>query len=134
MLISRGRAPRTDLLRAGVVVFGGWLVVNGLVLSFMQGMNGMIPPYYCLSLAPAVAAMFAIGIAEMWRHRVSRFHLTGLAALVLAAGVWGWWILGRNGGWLPPLRWSILAVTVVAAAALLRSLISDTRQHGRWCR
>jgi 4-amino-4-deoxy-L-arabinose transferase-like glycosyltransferase len=129
VLISRGRAPRTDSLRAGVVVFGGWLVVNGLVLSFMQGMNGMIPPYYCLSLAPAVAAMFAIGIAEMWRHRVSRFHLTGLAALVLAAGVWGWWILGRNGGWLPPLRWSILAVTVVAAAVLLRSLISDTRRQ-----
>jgi 4-amino-4-deoxy-L-arabinose transferase-like glycosyltransferase len=99
------------------------------VLSFMQGMNGMIPPYYCLSLAPTATAMFAIGVAEMWRHRASRFHLIGLAALALAAGVWSWWILGRNGSWLPPLRWSILAVTILAAAALLRSLISDTHQQ-----
>jgi 4-amino-4-deoxy-L-arabinose transferase-like glycosyltransferase len=129
VLISRGRAPRTDALRAGVAVFGGWLVVNGLVLSFMQGMRGMIPPYYCLSLAPAVAAVFAIGVAEMWRHRASRFHLIGLAALVVAAGVWSWWILGRSGGWLPPLRWSILAVAVVSAAALVRSLISDAHRH-----
>ena len=66
-----------------------------LVLSFMRGMHGMIPPYYCLSLAPAVAAMFAIGVAEMWRHRTSWFHRIGLAALVLAVGVWSWWTLGR---------------------------------------
>jgi len=127
VLISRGRAARTDAVRAGVIVFGGWLVVNGLVLSFMRGMRGMIPSYYCLSVAPAVAAMFAIGVAEMWRHRASRFHRIGLAALVVVAGVWSWWTLGRSAEWLPPLRWAILAVTVVAAAALLRSLFSDTQ-------
>jgi 4-amino-4-deoxy-L-arabinose transferase-like glycosyltransferase len=126
VLISRGRAARTDLVRAGVVVFGGWLVVDGLVLSFMRGMHGMIPPYYCLSVAPAVAAMFAIGVAEMWRHRASRFHRTGLAALVLVVGVWSWWTLGPGADWLPPLRWAVLAVTVVAAVALLRSLFSGT--------
>jgi len=125
VLISRGRAPRTDLVRAGAVMFGSWLVVDGLVLSFMQGMQGAIPPYYCLSLAPAVAAMFAIGVAEMWRNRASRFHRCGLTAMVLVTGVWSWWILGRNAGWLPPLRWAILAVTVLAGAALLRSLTSD---------
>jgi len=130
VLISRGRAPRTDAVRAGVVMFGGWLVVSGLVLSFMRGMHNMIPPYYCMSLAPAVAAMFAIGVAEMWRHRASRAHRIGLATLVLAAGVWSWWTLGRSAGWLPPLRWVILVVTVVAAAALLRSPSSDT--HRRW--
>jgi 4-amino-4-deoxy-L-arabinose transferase-like glycosyltransferase len=127
VLISRCRAPRTDAVRAGAVVFGGWLVLNGLVLSFMRGMHGMIPAYYCLSVAPAVAAMFAIGVAEMWRHRALRFHRIGLAALVLVVGGWSWWTLGRSAGWLPPLRWAILAVTVVAAAALLRSLISDTQ-------
>jgi 4-amino-4-deoxy-L-arabinose transferase-like glycosyltransferase len=129
VLISRRREPGTDIVRAGVIVFGGWLVINGLVLSFMQGMHGMIPPYYCLSLAPAVAAMFAIGIVEMWRHRTSRFHRIGLAALVFMTGLWGWWILGRNGGWLPPLRWAILAVTVAATATLLRSLPSETRRQ-----
>ena len=36
-----------------------------LVLSYMKG---MVHPYYCLSLAPAVAGMFAIGVHEMWRN------------------------------------------------------------------
>ena len=58
VLISRGRAPRTDLVRAGAILFGGWLLVDGLVLSFMKT---NVHPYYCLSLAPAVTAMFAIG-------------------------------------------------------------------------
>ncbi len=31
------RAPRTDLLRAGLVVWGGWLLVTGLTFSFMAG-------------------------------------------------------------------------------------------------
>jgi 4-amino-4-deoxy-L-arabinose transferase-like glycosyltransferase len=129
VLISRGRAPRTDVVRAGVVVFGGWLVVGGLVLSFMQGMHGMIPPYYCLSLAPAVAAMFAIGIAEMWRQRGSRLPRVGLVAMVFVTGVWSWWVLGRNADWRPPLRWTILAATVVAGAALLGSLTSDAHRR-----
>ena len=127
--ISRGRAPRTDLVRAGVVVFGGWLVVGALVLSFMEGMNGAIPPYYCMSLAPAVAAMFAIGLAEMWQHRASRLHRVGLAAIVAVTGVWSWWVLGRNGGWLPALRWVILGLTVVATAALLAALTSAAHRR-----
>ena len=36
VLVSRGRAPRTDLVRAGAILFGGWMLVDGLVLSFMQ--------------------------------------------------------------------------------------------------
>src|SRR6185312_9813101 len=66
VLISRGRAPRTDPVRAGTILFGGWMLVDGVVLSFM---HGMIHPYYCLSLAPAVAGMFALGMHEMWVRR-----------------------------------------------------------------
>lgn len=106
---SRRSAPRTDLVRAAVILFGGWLVVDGVVLSFM---HGMIHPYYSLSIAPAIAALFAMGVHEMWWHR------RVLAAMLLGTGVWAWWILGRNSGWLPPLRWTILAVAVVAAVML----------------
>lgn len=112
----RGRAPRTDLVRAGALLFGGWLLVDGLVLSYMRG---MVHPYYCLSLAPAVAALFAIGVREMWARRTSAPGRWGLLALVLSTGIWSWWILGRNGAWLPALRWTILAVTALAAVALL---------------
>ncbi|MBV8930134.1 MAG: glycosyltransferase family 39 protein [Mycobacteriaceae bacterium] len=126
VLIARGRAPRTDLLRASAILFGGWIVVDGLVLSYM---HGMIHPYYCLSIAPAVAAMFAIGIHEMWRQRDRRFGRFGLAAMILTTGTFSWWILCRNSAWLPPLRWTILAVTVIAAIPLLASLVARSR---RW--
>ena len=52
------------------ILFGGWLLVDGLVLSFM---HGMIHAYYCLSIAPAGGGMFAIGVHEMWQRREKWF-------------------------------------------------------------
>ena len=126
VLISRRHAPRTDLVRAAVLLFGGWMLVDGLVLSYM---GGTIHPYYCLSLAPAVAGTFAIGAHEMWSKRSSWFGRVGLAVLIGSTGVWSWWILGRNAQWLPELRWTILVLTVVAVALLLFSLASPTRRR-----
>jgi 4-amino-4-deoxy-L-arabinose transferase-like glycosyltransferase len=126
VLISRGRAPRTDLVRAAAILFGGWMLVDGLVLSYMKT---MVHPYYCLSFVPAVAGMFAVGVYEMWGQRESWFGRGGLVAMIAGTGVWSWWILGRNGEWLPALRLVILAVTVVAAVALLVSLTSAPRQR-----
>jgi 4-amino-4-deoxy-L-arabinose transferase-like glycosyltransferase len=116
VIVSRGRAPRTDPVRAAAILFGGWLVVDGLVLSFM---HGMIHPYYCLSIAPPAAAMFAIGVHQTWTLREKWLYRGGLATMLLGTGVWCWWLLGKNADWLPPLRWAILAVTVVAAVALV---------------
>ena len=116
VVLSRGRAPRTDLTRAAAILFGGWLIVDGLVLSFM---HGSIHAYYCLSIAPPVAAMFAVGVHELWRRREKWLYRGGLAVLLGGTGVWSWLILGRNANWLPGLRWTILALAVVAAVALL---------------
>ena len=80
-------------MRGGAILFGGWMLVDGLVLSFM---HGMVHPYYCLSLAPAVAGMFALGVHEMWRLRSTWFGRIGLAALVLASGGWSWWLLRQD--------------------------------------
>ncbi len=126
VFIARGRAPRTDRARAGAILFGGWMVFDGLVLSFMRG---MVLPYYSLSLAPAVAGMFAVGVHEMWRCRASRFGWIGLAALISAAGLWSWWILGRDSAWLPPLRWIILVVTLASVITVLSS--RSTQARGR---
>jgi 4-amino-4-deoxy-L-arabinose transferase-like glycosyltransferase len=116
VVLCRGRAPRTDLTRAAAILFGGWLIVDGLVLSFM---HGSIHAYYCLSIAPPVAAMFAIGVQELWRCREKWLYRIGLATLLAGTGVWSWYLLGRNADWLPGLRWTILVVSVVAAVALL---------------
>ncbi|GAB2509685.1 ArnT family glycosyltransferase [Nocardia heshunensis] len=116
VLVSRGRAPRTDLVRAGAILFGLWIIIDGGVLSYM---SGTVHPYYCLSIAPAVAGMFALGVHEMWTKRDSWLGRGGLAGLVAAAGVWSFVLLHRNSGWFPELRWAILALTVVACALIL---------------
>ncbi|WP_067895556.1 ArnT family glycosyltransferase [Nocardia vaccinii] len=112
VLISRGRAPRTDPMRAAAIVFGGWLIIDGGVLSYM---NGMVHPYYCLSIAPAVAGMFALGVREMWTQRETHFGRLGAAALLAVTGVWSFVLLQRNSAWYPELRWAILIVTILAA-------------------
>ncbi|GAA2439746.1 ArnT family glycosyltransferase [Mycolicibacterium llatzerense] len=126
VLISRGRAPRTDRVRAGAILFGGWLVSVGLVLSFMKT---NVHPYYCLALAPAMAAMFAIFVIEFWRRRDSLFHRIGLTTVLLASGVWGFVILGRNADWLPALRWVLLVAAIVGAVALVWAGAGDNRKR-----
>ncbi|MGW1745160.1 ArnT family glycosyltransferase [Streptomyces sp. NPDC002092] len=58
-LIWRAREPRTDLLRAGFLLWGGWLAVHAVVFSVSNGNH----PYYTAVLAPAVAALTGGGLA-----------------------------------------------------------------------
>ena len=126
VIVARGRAARTDPVRAGAILFGVWVLVDGLVLSFM---HTKIPPYYCMSLAPAAAALFAIGVHEMWGRRSSWLGRIGLTSLVAVTGVWSWWLLGNNGEWLPPLRWTVLVLTLGTAGLLL---FPFSERRGRW--
>lgn len=119
VLIGRGRAPRIDAVRAATVLFGGWLLLDGVVLSYM---HGMVHPYYSLAIAPAVAAMFGIGVQQTWARRESSWYRVALALMLLGTGVWSWWLLGRNATWLPALRWTLLVVTTAAALAMLGTL------------
>ena len=114
----RGRAPRTDPVRAGAVLFGGWFLVDGVVLSFM---HGTIHAYYSLSIAPPVAAIFAIGVSQAWSRRERLWSRTALAATLLAAGLWGWWLLGGSAMSSPMLRWGVFGATTLASTALLWS-------------
>lgn len=116
VVVVRGRAPRTDIARAGAILFGGWLVPDAAVLTFM---HGMAHPYYSLSIATPVAAMVALGGRQLWEHRESRLSRGAFAVALMTSGVLAWWILGRNSHWLPALRWVIPVVTAVAGLALL---------------
>jgi hypothetical protein len=87
----------------------------GAVLSYM---SGTVHPYYSLSLAPAVAGLFALGVHQMWTLRAGVFGRLGLAALLLATGGWGVVLVHRTGGWHPELRWAVLISTVLAAVLL----------------
>ena len=115
-LAFRGRRPRTDLRRAAYVVWGGWLLVTGLVFSLMAG---IFHEYYTVALAPAIAALVGMGACEAWDRRT---HWAGRGVLAAAAGTaagMGFWLLGRTtayGGWL---RWSVLVVGFAASLLLL---------------
>jgi 4-amino-4-deoxy-L-arabinose transferase-like glycosyltransferase len=109
------RAPRTDRLRAAALLWGGWLVVTGVVFSYMQG---TIHPYYTVALAPAIAALVALAGHTAWTHRETVTGRLACSVLVLAGGLWSFVLLSRTSGWQPELRWIVLVLTLAAAAGL----------------
>ncbi|OZC47576.1 glycosyl transferase [Rhodococcus sp. WWJCD1] len=115
-LIARGRAPRTDLLRASLILWGGWFLVTALIFSYM---SGTIHPYYTVALAPALAGMIGTGGYALWLRRESIWGRAGMAAMMIAAGTWSWVLLHRNADWLPALKWILLTGTIVAAVMIL---------------
>ncbi len=121
-LWSTRRAPRTDRTRAALLLWGGWLVVSGLVFSLA---SGIIHPYYTVALAPAIAALVAIAARELWRARHQTRARFALALGVLATSVWAWVLLDRTPHWESWLRALIaisasLAITGLLAAPALR--------------
>ncbi|WP_037344676.1 ArnT family glycosyltransferase [Sciscionella sediminilitoris] len=110
------RGPRTDRTRAALLLWGGWLVVTGLVFSFMAG---TVHPYYTVALAPAVAALVGIGARELVRRREKLAARWVLAAMLAATGGWGFVLLNRAPDWLPALRWIVLVLSLLLAALVV---------------
>ena len=116
MLWLSRRAPRTDRTRAAALVWGGWLLVTGLVFSYM---SGIIHPYYTIALAPAIGALVGIGSVELWRVRHTWFACAVLAAGLVITAIWAWVLLDRSPGWFPWLRVVIVIAGVAAAGMIL---------------
>ncbi len=110
------RLPRTDRTRAALVMWGLWVLGNGMVFSFM---SGIMHPYYTVAVAPGVAALAAIAGRELWRGRRHLPVRVAAAMMVAAAGFWGFALLQRFGEWLPALRWVVAALTVLVATAIV---------------
>jgi 4-amino-4-deoxy-L-arabinose transferase-like glycosyltransferase len=115
MLWVSGRAARTDRLRAAALLWGGWVLVTGLVFSYMAG---IIHPYYMVALAPGVAALTGIGARSLWRARSLAGRAAAASAVAITAG-WAWVLLDRTPGWFPWLRWVVLVAGMAGAAAVL---------------
>jgi len=114
LVVVSGRAARTDRVRAAVILWGGWLIVTGAVLSFA---SGIIHTYYSVELAPAIAALVgqtegSIGYVEL-SYAIS-------AKLPYA------YIKNRSGAYIPP------CTATLAAAALKTSFPSDLRTSLTW--
>jgi 4-amino-4-deoxy-L-arabinose transferase-like glycosyltransferase len=109
-------APRTDRTRAALLLWGGWLLVTGIVFSYMQG---TIHPYYAIALAPAIAALVAISGRELWRGRLNFGCRVVLSLMIAVTGIWDYILLARTSDWLPALRWIVLLVASAAALVVL---------------
>ena len=110
------RRPRTDLTRAALVLWGGWLLVTGLTFSLMAG---IFHAYYTVALAPAIAALVGIGAALVWQHRHSSLACgLGAVAVALAAGT-AFVLLGRSPEFVPWLRTPLLVAGLFAAVVVL---------------
>jgi 4-amino-4-deoxy-L-arabinose transferase-like glycosyltransferase len=112
--VSR-RAARTSRTRAFALLWGGWLLVTGLVFSYMQG---IIHPYYMVALAPAIAALTGVGAISLWQAGLPLAGRIAAAIGVLGTGVWAYELLNRTPAWLPWLRWTVLVAGVLGAAAV----------------
>lgn len=114
----RGGRPLDREQAAGWVLWGGWLVVIGLMFSFAQG---IMHPYYTTMLAPAVGAVVGAGVVRFWRwYREPQ----GKAWLLLPAGVaitvaWAMAVVARDLSWHAWAGYAAVAVGVLALVVLL---------------
>jgi 4-amino-4-deoxy-L-arabinose transferase-like glycosyltransferase len=117
------RAGRTDPVRAAVLLWGGWAVVASIVLSVMQG---IWHAYYTIELAPAYAALIAIGATVLWRRNTLRARATLAVGSVLTTG-WSVSLIARH---LPLVNPVSVAVVVLGIAAVVLLLPAPGRVPG----
>ncbi|PND58948.1 glycosyl transferase [Mycobacterium sp. ENV421] len=125
-LVITRRAPRTDVTRAALLLWSGWLVVTAVVFSFA---NGILHPYYTVALAPAIAGGLAIGTALLWRQRTDLRAATTLSGMVVITGVLAYLLLQRDSQWLSWLR-VVVVVAAIGCALLLLVVVHLPRRVG----
>ena len=108
----RRRAGRTDRQLTGLIVWGGWLLVTALTFSFMAG---IFHAYYTVALAPAIAALVAIGASILWEHRESLFAALGAAFVLAMTASTSYALLNRADGFVPWLKYAVVVAGVGAA-------------------
>ena len=99
-----------------MLVWGGWFVLEFLVLSFQQGTQH---PYYVSAMAPPIAALTGIGAVAFYQaYRRSGWWSLVLPLAIAGTGAWAFVLLRRTPGWNPWLPWAVAAATAVAVLAL----------------
>ena len=110
------RARRADPRWGSLVLWGGWALVTGGVLS---AMSGIVHSYYTVALAPGVAALAGMVVPPLWRRRAEVPARAALALMATASAGTAYVLLGRDAGWQPWLRVAVLVAGLAGAAGLL---------------
>jgi 4-amino-4-deoxy-L-arabinose transferase-like glycosyltransferase len=123
----RRRAERTDPLRGGLVMWGVWLMTFGFVFSA----SAVDHTAFMADLAPAIAALSALGIVMFWRaYRRGGGQAWILPAAVAAELAWAAWLWSHYPNFLPWARWGTLALGVIALVVLVLARVAKTASTG----
>ena len=126
VLVFRWREPRADLPRAGLLLWGLWLVTLCVVFTVSTTMNS----YYAGALSPALAGVLGIGVALGWQHRHRPAVLLVSSATVLVTVGFAAWLLPPTGTGLPSWLAPAVVVLGLAAAAVLAAAAWAARRRG----
>jgi 4-amino-4-deoxy-L-arabinose transferase-like glycosyltransferase len=117
-------APRHNVIRASLVLWGGWLLLTGAVFSFAQG---IIHPYYSIALAPPIGALVGIGASMLWKRRSMLRARLLLAGALLVTAAWAYVLLDRSPDWNPTLKTAILILGLIGGVAIVALPVSSKR-------
>jgi 4-amino-4-deoxy-L-arabinose transferase-like glycosyltransferase len=126
-LIWLRQAPRGDQLRAGLLMWGLWLLVGVAAFS----LSNRVHAYYTSLLAPAVAALCGAGLVLLWptyRRRTLRWWALPTAYIV--GTVWAVWI-GVGYSRFVPWVFVVVGLGGLGAAAALVLAERDHRPNPR---
>src|SRR5438132_1225856 len=125
-LLLTWRRPRTDIVRAAFLTWGGVLLLTGAVFSFAQG---IIHPYYTVALAPAIGALLGMGAVFLWQRRSDLIARLALAGALATTAVWSFILLGRSPTFFPDLRLGILVLGLLGTTMIVTLSLTS-----RWTR
>jgi 4-amino-4-deoxy-L-arabinose transferase-like glycosyltransferase len=124
VLLERRRRRRGDLLRAGCLLWGSWLVTDLVAFSAISGINA----YYAAALTPAIAALCGIGFEVLSRSgQRDRAVVYTVLGLVLVAVGYDAWLAGPAPS---VLRLSLLVFALACAGMASWLLVSRRRSGG----
>jgi 4-amino-4-deoxy-L-arabinose transferase-like glycosyltransferase len=120
LALRRRRKPRTDPVRAALLLWSAWFLIDFAFFSAGTFINS----YYVAALIPAVAALCGMGAVGAWRHRSA-----GTVRIVLAATTVG--SVATTVALIPDyvgLRNWIIGSTVVVGTVSVAILLGSLRR------
>ncbi|HXM57994.1 MAG TPA: glycosyltransferase family 39 protein [Candidatus Dormibacteraeota bacterium] len=124
-IVWRRGTPRTDRLRAGLLMWGLWLAVAALALSF----GVVLHTAYLAVLAPPIAALGGAGIVVLAQaHQAGGKRAWALPVTVASTVAWATFLSLQFPtflSWLPP------AVIATAGVGVLLMAVARLTEHAR---
>lgn len=114
-LVENRALPRTDPVRAGYLLWGGWLLTFAVVFSASGSLHG----YYLAVLAPPICALFGGGLIHRWQaysRRAASWWL--LPAVIAVSALWAIYLGANYAQFLPFLPWLAGGLGLPAAFVL----------------